>query len=147
MSLGVGLNPGRGLNRKIQRKGVKREHCRMTSHHLDHCLLMLCLISMIFKCSNRHSDWHRLGCTDHDVNMRHVKRPEAKNCELPLLYLQIPEGVILCPCISFSLPSTVYLGAHFHATSAKPTDVNRGEVRNRLQQGISSTSVSKKAHV
>lgn len=36
-----------------------------------------------------------------------------------LLYLQIPEGVIRCPCISFLLPPTVYLGAHFLATSGK----------------------------
>lgn len=144
MSLGVGLNPGRGLYRETQRKSVKGEHCRMTSRHLDHCLLILRLISTIFKCSNWDSDWHRLRWIDHDVNMRHCKEARGQNCELLLLYLQIPEGVILCPCISFSLPSTVYLGAHFHATSAKkPTDVNR-EVRHRLQQGISSTSVSKK---
>lgn len=68
------------------------------------------------------------------------KEIRGQNRGLPILYLRIPEGVILCPCISFLLPSTVYLGAHFLATSGKPIDVNR-EVRNRVRLGISNTVV------
>lgn len=63
------------------------------------------------------------------ANTLHGKRPQSKTVKLHDFYLQIPEGVTLFPCISFSLPSTVYLGAHFHAISAKATDVNR-DVRN-----------------
>lgn len=111
----------------------------MTHHRLDHCSL-ICVLSPLNALTLRLTlpGVDRPWCKH--ASCKHTR---GQNCELPLLYLQIPEGVILCPCISFSLPSTVYLGAHFHATSAKPINVNRGDVRNRLQQGISSTSVSK----
>lgn len=76
--------------------------------------LLTCVLSSWYL---KLSDWHmadRPWCKHASC-----KDTRGQNWELPLLYLQIPEGVTLCPCISFSLPSRVYLGAHFHATSAK----------------------------
>ena len=54
---------------------------------------------------------------------------------MTLLYLQIPEGVVPCPCISSLLPSTVCLGVHFLETSVKhPEKGCNYKIRRKKEQ-------------
>lgn len=58
-----------------------------------------------------------------------VKKEERFQTTL-CFYLQIPEGATLFPCISFWLPLTVCLRAHFHAISVRThTKQGKSEVR------------------
>lgn len=71
------------------------------------------------------------GLPDILDRMKESVRSKRKNSSNQhCFYLQIPEGATLFPCISFWLPSTVCLRAHFHATSVR-TQTKRGlsEVR------------------